>query len=388
MKRRTIAKGVYEDAYGYEVRWRDGRPQSKRFPPDAPLGELKAFRARMQRQAGDRRRVEGDGSFVRDVARFLRTRRGRPCFKSDRAHLRAWTKLFRRQSRFAVTSADIQKAVNGWAARYSPREIRHRVKLLQQLFRHVDPGYPTPCAGVKLPKIVKRKPRPVADAILNGVALRLRHQEEIGRLRTAKTRARYLLLALTGVRPAQLQRARPDDLDLARGVWYVDPAKGDEGTVIALNDGIRAAWALFIAAQAWGAYDGRSFSKTLKRNGWPAGVRPYQLRHTVGQRLKELDVGLGDIQEYMGHSSPVTTEQAYLGPSLARMRAVSARLDAWIDPLALTASTRVGKRRLPSRTATRRAARKATPLHFVPVSAQPPVRAKGRRRRRPTTKIA
>ena len=64
MKRRTVAKGVYEDAYGYEVRWRDGRARSKRFPSDAPLADLKAYRTRMQRQAGDRRQAAGDGSFV------------------------------------------------------------------------------------------------------------------------------------------------------------------------------------------------------------------------------------------------------------------------------------------------------------------------------------
>jgi len=240
---------------------------------------------------------------------------------------------------------------------YSPRELRHRVQLLEQLFRHLDPGHPTPCAGVQLPKIVRRKPRPVADTIINDVACRLRQHETIGRLRDSKTRARFLILALSGVRPAQLKRTTAADLDVTSGVWYVDPAKGDEGSIVALNVQLRAAWALFIAANAWGAYDGRSFSKTLKRNGWPADVRPYQLRHTVGQRLKELDVDLGDIQEHLGHSSPATTQRAYLGASLARMRAVGVKLDGWVDPVALTASTRVGPR-LPSRAATIRAEQK------------------------------
>jgi len=386
--RRTIAKGVYADAYGYEVRWRDGRSRSKRFPSDAPLADLKLFRLRMQRQAADRRHATGDGSFVRDVARFLRTRKGRPCFKSDRAHLRPWMKLFRRQSRFHVTREAVQRTVTAWAAHpYSPRELRHRVKLLDQFFRFYDPGQLTPCAGVKLPKTVKRKPRPVADAILNDVALRLRHQEETNRLRDGKTRARYLILALSGVRPAQLKRAQPTDVDLERGVWYIDPAKGDEGTIVALNQELRAAWALFAGAGAWGPYDSRSFSKTLKRNGWPQDVRPYQLRHTVGQRLKEHSVGLGDIQEHMGHSSPVTTEQAYLGPSLARMQAVSTQLAGWIDPVALSAPTRVEKRP-PSRAATIRAERKAK-TREVPQSFAPPARhTKSRSHRRDPEKTA
>lgn len=336
MKRVTVTTGVYRDKYGYEVRWRDG---SKRFPLDVPLEDLKAYRARQQRQATERKRHTDGGSFVRDVARFLRTRRGRPSFKSDRAHLRPWVHRFRQGSRFSVTRDAVQLVVNAWRDKgYSPRELRHRVRILRQLFRWLDPGQPTPCDGVALPKIVKRKPRPVAAAIVRDVALQLWKQEQkgVGRLRDAKTRARFLVLALTGQRPAQVMRARPADLDWDRGLWYVDPAKGDEGTIVAFNAQIRAAWELFTAADAWGYYDSRSFSKTLQRNGWPKGVRPYQLRHTVGQMLKEQGTDLGDIQDALGHASPATTAQFYVGPSLERLRAISARLEGRVSPMAVS----------------------------------------------------
>lgn len=338
-RRRTLATGIYEDQYGRAVRWPDrGQPKEQRFGLDTPLETLTAFRKRKLQQAQPSG-LSKDGSFVRDVVRFLRTRRRMPSFKSDRAHLRSWVHRFRRLSRWLITREKIQAAIDEWAALgYSPRELRHRRNILKRFFRVLNQEQATPCDGVTVPKIVRRKPRPVDASVIRDVALNLRKQEICGKLRDAKTRARFLLLTLTGVRPAQLQRALPVDLDWTRGVWYVDPAKGDEGTIVAFNEQIRAAWQVFISADAWGRYDSRSFSKTIKRNGWPKGVRPYQLRHTVGQTLKELGVPLGGIQDHMGHASPTTTSEFYLGPSLEQLRDISAKLDGRLDPFAVELS--------------------------------------------------
>lgn len=375
MKKRTLATGIYEDTYGREVRWMDGRPRTKRFPLDAPLEDLKRFRERRLRQVTDHRRALGLGSFVRDVAQFLKGRKRLPSFKSDRAHLRPWAKRFGRASRFAITRDGVQGAVNDWERLgYSPREIRHRVRMLKQVFRSLDPGMSTPCDGIRLPKVIKRKARPVSASIVRDVALQLRKQELTGKLRDAKTRARFLVLALTGQRPIQVMRAQPSHLDWDRGLWYVNPAKGDEGSIVAFNDQIRAAWTLFTQAHAWGLYDGRSFAKTLHRNGWPRGVRPYQLRHTVGQTLKELGADLGDIQDHLGHASPVTTRQHYLGPSIAQLRATSAKLDGRVDPFALE----LPHVALPRSSTTRRSEQKGKVAKFTGKSAPRLVQQKDR----------
>lgn len=157
----------------------------------------------------------------------------------------------------------------------------------------------------------------------------------IGRLRTAKTRARFLMLFLTGMRPAQLMRLQPHDLDFTERLITVQPAKGDNGALIYMNDDIVMAAQLFVAAEAWGAYDSRSFAKTLQRNGWPKGVRPYTMRHKVGQTLRARGADLGDIQDHLGHASPTTTRQHYLEPDLARLKATSERLDSRLDKTAL-----------------------------------------------------
>lgn len=336
--RHRLGPGIYEDCSGISVIWRSGgRPVERRFPLDTPLAALKRFRSEQLLVARPPAPTSPAGSLVRDVVQFLRFRRGRPSFKSDRAHLRAWVARFGRRSRWAITSADCAHALADWQlAGYSAREIRHRVRILQQLYRAFDgPRAQTPLDDLDLPARPKLRPTSVPDHVVRDVALELRKHEVCKLLKDSKTRARYLVLATTGQRPAQVKRALPGDVDLERRVWIVRPAKGDAGTILYLNDDMHAAWSLFIAARAWGRYDSRSFAKTLRRCGWPKGVRPYNLRHTIGLTLSELGVDLGDIQAHMGHSSPATTRQFYVPAIAERQRAASAKIDGRLPRAAL-----------------------------------------------------
>jgi len=318
---------------------------------------------------------------VRDCLRFLRARRHKTCYKSDKSHLRPWMRRFRRGSRFAIDRVAVQLAIDEWRALgYSPREIRHRVTLLQQLFRQLDAGERTPCDDVKLPPIGKsRKRAPVDATIVRDVALNLRKQEILGRLRDAKTRARFLVLALIGERPIQVERTTPADVDLTHDVWRVPQAKGGEPGLVALNHQQRAAWVLFIAAKAWGKYDRSSFSKTLRRNGWPKGIQPYQLRHTVAQTLKDFGVALDQIQDHLTHTTPLTTSDFYVGPSLPQLRQVSAKLEGRVDPFAVE---------LPRISATRAKKQKAKKMEITGQFSPWETDEKGRSRRRSAKKLA
>jgi integrase len=379
-KRERVATGVFRDRYGYGVLyWERGHRREKRFPLDAPLEKIKAWRKRTLAQLADVTQAERGGSFTRDVVRFLAARRNRPSFKADRSHMRPWIHRFKHTSRWSIDRDDVQAAVTEWEdAGYSPKEIHHRVRLLRQFYETLDGSRaPTPCDDVSLPRVAKARPVSVSDALVREVALELRRHEIAGRLRTAKTRARYLILATTGQRPAQLRRALPMDVDLERRVWQVRPAKGDAGTTVYLNDDMRAAWQLFIAAKAWGRYDGRSFVKTLRRCGWPKGIRPYNLRHTVGLTLSELGVDLGDIQQQMGHSSPQTT-RIYVPGILPRLKDASAKLDG-----RLTAAHVV-----PPAASTTRKRRKAKGVEFTGGPTADPVQNTGRVRGTKSAKSA
>lgn len=331
--RETIAPGVYQDQYGYAVRWvSHGIRREKRFPRDTPIEVVKAFRARQVQQAAPPPDTP-TSSFVRDIVTFLRTRKGKKCYKADRAHLRPWARRFPGKSRWSITRDDVMRAIAEWTADdYSAREIGHRVKLLKQVYLTLEPGSATPCDRVKLPTPPKTRPMGVAPALVRQVAANLVAAEQCGHLRDAKTRARYLVLATTGQRPAQVQRAEPFDVDLEARRWIVRPAKGDNGTIVYLNDDMVAAWQLFISAQAWGAYDSRSFARTLRSSGWPEGVRPYNLRHRVGLALSEAGVDLGDIQAHMGHSTPTTTRQFYVPVVPARLQLATQRIAGTFTP--------------------------------------------------------
>ena len=321
-----IARGIFRDEYGFEIRWRDrGKTRTKRLPIDTDLDALKAYRATKAR-IGTSQKKAADGSFARDVRNFLKQRKGLASAASDRSHLRCWLPRFRRLSRFSITREAIAAQLGAWRVRYSARELKHRWRILGQFFATLDPDEPNPCAGIKLPPIPKARPRSVSDRIIRTVADNLRASELKGRLRDAKTRGRFLVLATTGQRPTQLKRTKPGDVDLDRRMWFVEPAKGDNGTTVYLNDEMLAAWKVFISAKAWGKYNTRSFTKTLQRNGWPAGVRPYVMRHSVGLSLSEHGVDLGDIQAHLGHTSPNTT-RIYVPTVLARLRAASAVLE-------------------------------------------------------------
>lgn len=359
--RKRIALGVYRDASGYSVIWREGgKSKEVRFDHDTPIYRLKDYRREQVDRVASQPKSDPRHGLARDVVRFLKLRKGRAGFKSERAHLRAWVHRFPRTSRWALTREQCQQAIADWLEQgYSPKSIRHRVQILAQLFRALDGSHVrTPVDDIDLPAVQRPRPVSVSDHLVREVALELRKHELIGRLRDAKTRARYLVLATTGQRPAQMRRATPDTIDLARRVWFVNPAKGDRGAIVYLNDDMHAAWSLFIAADAWGAYDGRSFVRTLHRCGWPKGVRPYNLRHTIGLTLSELGVDLGDIQAHMGHSSLQTTRTFYVPAVPDRLKQASQKLDGRLTGAAVpyvrstnARGTRSQKKELQAKTA-------------------------------------
>lgn len=337
MSGKRILRGVYRDKWGYEIRWRErGKTRTKRLPLDTELDALTRVRDTKERIRSTQKKAD-DGSFARDIRNFLARRKGLASHAADRSHLRCWLPRFRRGSRFSLTREAIAAQLGVWRTTYSPRELRHRWRILSQFFEALDPDQSNPCKGIKLPAIPKSRPRSVADTVLRTMAENLRRSEEKGRLRDAKTRGRFLVLATTGQRPAQLKRTKIGDVDLERRIWFVEPAKGDNGTTVYLNDEMLAAWKVFIGAKAWGKYNTRSFTKTLQRNGWPAGVRPYTMRHSVGLSLSEHGVDLGDIQAHLGHTSPNTT-RIYVPTVLARLRAASATLEGRLLHATTTAS--------------------------------------------------
>ena len=99
--------------------------------------------------------------------------------------------------------------------------------------------------------------------------------------------------------------------------------RGGWGPGIYLNDDMMAAWELFVEADAWGIFRTGSLVRTTRRAGWPEGVRPYNLRHTVGISISEAGGDLADVQAHLGHKHISTTRKHYVPVLNSRMQKAS-----------------------------------------------------------------
>lgn len=360
-ERETIERGISRDGSGYAVRVKvAGVPRERRFPLSVDLPFLKSQRAQLEADLRDELHQRDPdappidrGTFAQDVAAYLTRMTHRldaRTLKSRASELERWAEVFGGRSRHTLRQADIERAIAAWKVPPGPRRVRvdatgrrivprpwvapsaktiqNRVRTLRHLYRVLDGKRArTPLDDLQLRKPPKTRPRAVDVRTIRTVIANLIRQERRGRLRDAKTRARFLVMVTTGQRPVQLAATTDQDVSLERALWWVPAAKGGEPVELPLNHEMLAAWTLFIRAHAWGAWDSRSFARTLRRAGWPSHIRPYNARHSVGLALSEAGVDLGDIQPFLSHSQLQTTRTFYVPGLTARLKSASQKLD-------------------------------------------------------------
>ena len=166
-------------------------------------------------------------------------------YKSRVCEVNAWTALYGRLRRAHLTAEHVRKARATWIEEeYTPEDDQQP---------RADP--PASVSGARWPKA----PTPADDV----KPLRCRSQRsartgEVFRtvaanLIDAKTRARFMVIASTGVRPAELNGRNRPTWTSSGAVWAVRTAKGGAPRAFWLNDDMTAACKAFIAADAWGA---------------------------------------------------------------------------------------------------------------------------------------
>lgn len=337
-RRKRIGPGIYRDGYGLsaavKVGPRDGAQQrEKRFPFDTPIREIKTWQESMRaelRHALRRPVSAARGTLEADAARYLAQVKHLASYKSRVCEVDAWTTLYGRLRRIQVTTEHVRKARATWASNdYTPKTINNRVQTLRHLYRTLDgDSAPTPADGVK-PIAVPPSPKVLVNAkVFRTVAANL--------VPDPKTRARFMVIASTGVRPSELKRAEPGDVDTERRVWLVRTGKAGEPRAFWLNDEMLSAIEAFIAARAWGAFDGSDYAKALYAAGWPKDVRPYQARHSVALELGERGIDLADVSALLGHKDILTTRKHYAPVLSSRLKDASERLagrfSGWLAP--------------------------------------------------------
>lgn len=329
-KRERIAAGIYRDGAGLSAIARCGTVQrEKRFPLGTDMRLMQRWRDDTRARLLKRRPQGPRSGFDRDARRYLGLMQHLAAYKGRKAEISAWVKRFEDRHRSIITSADVLKARVAWLeAKTSPKTINNRVQTLRHLYRTLDgPDVETPCDRVTPLPVTRTPPVVVSDATIILVEQTLAGFESVNRLPDRKTRARFRVYATCGKRPVEIMRAQPSDVSLERRVWLPRDAKGGYGPGVYLNDDALAAWTLFIEAAAWGAFNTNSFARTIRQAGWPAGVKPYNLRHTTWITASERGADLADIQADAGHKHLATTRQHYVPVLNSRMQKLGELLD-------------------------------------------------------------
>ena len=241
--RRRIAKGVYRDACGLsavvKVGTKDTSSQrEKRFAFDTPLKDIRQWQEAMRAElrAAQLRPVSVKGALEADAKTYLAQVKHLTSYKSRVCEVAAWTALYGRLRRTQITAEHVRKARAQWVADgYAVKTINNRVQTLQHVYHLLDgEKAPTPCDEVKKLAVPVTPKVLVPARVFQLVAENLKAEP--------KTRARLMVIAATGVRPSELRRAEPGDVDLTRGVWMVRTGKGGALRAIVLNDDMRGAW--------------------------------------------------------------------------------------------------------------------------------------------------
>ncbi len=348
--RRKIAKNIYVDEAGYgsvvvQVR---GQQAEIRFDPGFALATLEQQRDQLRADLHDKTPTSTRGTLAHDAKRYLLQIAGRPGFKAERSHLRAWLDRLGSHPRARITAEDVRTALAAWRthgthiggrgtrarkamkAPASEKTLKERWRVLKHLYRTLDgPKAKTPCDDVERPKPPASTPVGVAVTVVQRVADALETRARDTPIRSAERQdyARYVMLTATAQRPAQMVRAIAEDFHLREQFWIVRGAKGGPTHAIHLNKEMRQAVRLFLAADALGPYNDKTLLALARAHGWPKKVPLYNARHSVAIDAIEAGADLGDVQALLGHASIETTRRFYAGILRLRQKSVGRRLE-------------------------------------------------------------
>jgi len=318
--------GHRRDKYGWRVYVKVGVVQREaRFPPESTFQQREAWRdeTRVALRKLPHAPTKKD-TFKADARAYLALEdiKALGSYASRVCEIEAWYPSIGHLRRHEITRRHILDTRSAWLAdNYAPKTINHRVRALRHLYRVLD-GSKAPTPADDLEKLKEPDPQPqfVLPSTIRKVAKNLTDP---------KTRARFMVLAATGMRPAQLRRAVRTDIQLRQRLWLVRRAKGGNPIPMALTDDMLAAWKAFIEADAFGAFDGSDYAKALYVAGWPKTIRPYNAKHTVALTLANANAEWEDIKDFFGHTD-VKTTRIYTGMVRSRLKGTAAKLEGRI----------------------------------------------------------
>lgn len=261
------------------------------------------------------------GSLEADIARYLLQVAAMPTFAQRTEHLEMWAAaLGRATPRSRIGAEQIRPVLQGWrAGGLSAATCNKRRSALMHLWSRLDGK------GAANPVRTVEKFR-VDDAMPRG-----RDPHELDDLFKAapacRSRACARVMLWTGMRPEELTRAQPDDVDLAERALIIRTAKGGRTRVVPLTSQAVSAWREFEDADCWQKVpQAAPLGRWVKDHTGIEGLRPYDLRHSYGTALARRQTRLDVIGALMGHSTLELTKRYTLAAVSPDALAATARL--------------------------------------------------------------
>jgi len=309
--RQRIATGIFRDAIGIAVIVSvNGKPHEYRCPHDADVAELIKERLTLKKAGAlDVERESATADTLRaDAATYLATLTGRHKADADDI-LTHWVTAFGDRHRDAITAVDVRQQLAAWGK--APSTLNHRRQVLSSLYKSLNgaSGY-NPVREV--PKVRERydTPRSLSYAVITAI---------LDQMGPTQSRARFAVMAYTGLPQAQMAQLTPADVDLKAKTVRVSPrrkGKGSPGRTLPLSSQAVQAFKDFAAADCWGEFSRSSSAKAFRnavrnaratRKDIPQSIRAYDLRHSF---LTEVYRKTGDIHAVSHlalHSTPAQT---------------------------------------------------------------------------------
>jgi site-specific recombinase XerD len=200
----------------------------------------------------------------------------------------------------AATRADVERWVDAMPAR-SPKTRAVRVSSVTVFYRWARrEGLTTanPTADWENPKLPKGLPRPARWPSI-ALALELEHDERV--------QLAIVLAAYAGLRRCEVATLQWHDVDLMRGVVYVEHGKGGKARFAFLPPEARHLFAAFDGStgHVFARLDGQLVRDALDRAD--ANASMHQLRHACATRAVDGGTPLEVVAELLGHESVETT---------------------------------------------------------------------------------
>lgn len=320
-----VAEGIYRDQYGFSaVVWVRGQPPvEQRFPPDADVDEIAAWRLRTRADLLDGVRpgkVAKTGTLEREIRKFLDMLPEGGRKQGFVRLLGHWRRSpLATKSRAAITRLEIKEQLLAWEGeQLSVSELNHRLRAIKALYRDLDgEDAPNPTRGIPKRREPHREPRAVpiefvelilahvpdrrygraltvdqARAIMAAMASGTKAVDLVARYGVSDTMIRKIarrrgdvdnwdqvshskirlrVMAWTGMPQMQLERLQPQHVRLEQAQVYLRPrrkGKGVPGAWVGLLPPAVEALRDFAAANLFG----KAFSRPSLARTWTRAI--------------------------------------------------------------------------------------------------------------------